>query len=148
AALTQDDVRRLDVAMDEALFVRFLQRAADLDEDLHDAVDRLTTVAGHELFEIDATAEVLHRVIEHAVAVAVVEHCDGVRMRELARDPDFLFEPREVVGADAIGAQELDRGRPSQQHVICEMDLAEAAFTDAAHELVLTELLHLADLAA
>ena len=49
AALAQDDVRRLDVAVDEAERVRLGERAADLPQDVDHAARRLRPVASHEI---------------------------------------------------------------------------------------------------
>ena len=73
-----------------------------------DARRRLRAVRSHELLEIDAAAEILHRVVEDAVgAAAVVVHRDGVRVRELAHVLHLALEAIEVLGADASGSSSL-----------------------------------------
>ena len=84
--------------------VRLAERAAHLREDLRDAAAAAAARAADEVLEIDAAAEVLHRVVEDAVgAAAVVVDRDGVRVRELAHVLHLALEPLEVLGADAIG---------------------------------------------
>jgi hypothetical protein len=93
--------------------------------------------------------EVLHRVVEDAVGAApVVEHRDGVGVRELAHVLHLALEPIEVLGADLVGQEELDRGRAAQQRVARAVHRAVAALADLAIERVLAELHRLADLPA
>jgi hypothetical protein len=129
--------------------VCFVQRAADLPEDLRDAAARLRSVLADELLKIDSAAEVLHRVIEDAVvAAAVVVDGDRVRMGELTHRLHLAFEAREDLGTDAIGEHLFDRRRSPQHHVMREVDDAHATFTDLAIERVLAELLRGLDLLA
>ena len=88
--------------------VRLLERAAHLHEDLATRAAGCGPCLLHELLEIDAAAEILHRVVEDAVgAAAVVEDGDGVRMGQLAHVLDLALEALEVVGADASGGSSL-----------------------------------------
>ena len=78
----QNDVGRLDVAMDDPKAVRFRERAADLSQDVNDAPRRQSAVASNQLLEIDAVEE-LHRVVEDAVRCpSIVVNRYGIRVRE------------------------------------------------------------------
>jgi hypothetical protein len=66
ASRAEDDVRRLDVAMDEADRVRLAERAGNLRDDVCDACGRHRAGLRDDLFEI-APYEQLHRVVEDAV---------------------------------------------------------------------------------
>ena len=96
AALGEDDVGRLDVAVEEPALVRFPERSRHLRQDADDPPGRLCAVAPHQLFEVDAV-EILHRVIEDAVRRApVVVDRDRVRMSELRGELHFALEAAQV----------------------------------------------------
>src|SRR5580704_11462109 len=107
---------------------------------MDDSRGLLRTVLLDQLVEVDAI-DVLHRVIEPAVAMPVVEDRDGVRVAELAGLLDFVLEPHEVLGTDEIRAQQLQRGGSAQQQVLGEIHLAEATLADQAAYAVDAELL-------
>jgi hypothetical protein len=71
ATVTQDDVRRLDVTMDQSNAVRLRQRAADLLEHVERAFDRHRPLLRDQTFEIDPV-EKLHRIVEEAVRRATI----------------------------------------------------------------------------
>jgi hypothetical protein len=58
--IRHEQVRRLDVAVNEADFVHFDERVRRLFEQMHDACRRHRTVVFHEPLQIDAVEE-LHR---------------------------------------------------------------------------------------
>ena len=66
AAVGEDDVRRLDVPVDQADPVRLRERFADLLEDVRDAGGRHRARLLHEPLEVHAV-EVLHDVVEGAL---------------------------------------------------------------------------------
>ncbi len=66
AALADQDVGRLHVAMDQRLLVRLGERAADLQRKVDHAARRQRTVDAHQTIEVDAV-DVLHRVVEDAL---------------------------------------------------------------------------------
>ena len=83
AALAQQDVGGLHVAVDEARAVGFAQRLAHLAQHVDDTARRHGPVAPDQLLEVD-TVEVLHGVVEEAVwRPAVVVDRDGVRRSQL-----------------------------------------------------------------
>jgi hypothetical protein len=86
AALAENDVGGLDVAVDQAHVVRLGQRAADLLEDVGNAGGRLRPVDVHQLLQVDAV-QVLHRVVEHAVGRAAVVEDQPWSPRPRSRSP-------------------------------------------------------------
>ena len=81
-------------------------------------------VASHQLSSVDAV-EVLHRVVEGAVAgAAVVVDLDRVGVRELARELHLALEARDQLVGGEVGLQHLDRRRPPEERVPREVDVA------------------------
>ena len=129
-----DDVRRLDVAMDDELTMSLLQRGADVREEVEAFVD------GQPLFvaeAIDVAAlDVLHDEIRPAIrGASAVEQLRDVRMTERRENAPFAFEaPVDVFGAsgafdefERAALRELDAG------AFDEIDRAHAAAPDLAN---------------
>ena len=107
-ALVQQDVLRLDVAVDHALGVGVMQRGGDLPDEAERLIDRELPLAGEPLAQRVARDEG-HDVVEQ-VAIArgrghqpgIVERQD-VRMVEPGGDPDLAGE--------SVGAEQASRAR-------------------------------------
>ena len=107
----QEDVVRLDVAMDDALRVRPADRVADLAEDGHEIGDSESQVgwfaalpAPERLAERDPD-DAPHREIGAAIGMALeVEDRDDVRMFDLGVDTRFAHQPvnRIPAGQDVL----------------------------------------------
>ena len=82
--LAEQDVGRLDVAVDEAVAVGGVQRAADLRDDVRRALRREASVGAHERPQVRAVDEA-HDDEQHAVALARVVHGDDVRVLDRGR---------------------------------------------------------------
>ncbi len=135
----EDNVRRLDVAMDEANAVGFDQRLADLHKDADHSPIGLRAVADGELLEVDPV-EVLHGVVEDPLRrPAVVEDRDGVRVSKLAGELDLALEPGDRPLIGLLGFEKLDGGRPAQHGMLGPVDDAHAALADLALERVSPE---------
>jgi hypothetical protein len=141
AALAEDDVRRLHVAVDEASAVRLGEGACDLAEDVDHPVRRHRAVLRHEALEVRAL-EIFHRVVEDARrGTAVIVYRDRIGMREATRLLDLTLEARDRVVAGALRREHLDGGGAAEEHVLREEDAAHAALADLLLEDVLAELL-------
>ena len=80
AALAEDDVGRLDIAVDQAALVSLHECAAHLREDVNDSGRLLRAVLRDEIVERE-TIQVLHRIVEDpGRGSAVVEDRDRVRV--------------------------------------------------------------------
>ena len=105
APASEDDVGRLDVAVDEADAMRLGQRAANLAQDVDDAPLGLGAELPHQLVEVDA-AQVFHGEIEQALrGVPVVIDRDRVGMGELAGHLDLVLEARGGGFVGHVGAR-------------------------------------------
>jgi hypothetical protein len=106
----QDDVGRLDVAVDHVLAVRVGQRRQDLAANVQGTHWLQWAVLGQHVFE-RAAGDVLHD-DEGRIRNAVVDDGHAVGMREAAHGLELALEafPRLRVGGKAR-VQELDRYR-------------------------------------
>ena len=87
------DVRRLDIAMDDAARFRGDQRARRLFDRFQRLRDRQRSASLHARFERFALHQ-LHRVKAFAILFAVMDDARDVRMLNLRRGPRFAQETR------------------------------------------------------
>ena len=132
----EQDVLRLDVAVDEPLVVREREPARDLQPQL----DRLTRAQRpslrHQLlqvhpvhvFEDDELAPILLAPVDHRDDVRVSQLRDGARLA--AEALDVVVVPRELL------VQDLQRDRPFEQAVVRAVDARHAARADELLELI------------
>ena len=98
------------------------------------ALQRQRTLARDQGFQRESV-DVFHRVVEQSVRrVAIVVDLDGVRMPQLADQPNFAFEARCLLVTGAVPLQDLDRRGPFEQRVAGEMHGGTAAFRQFALE--------------
>ena len=82
--------------MDDALAMRFAQRAQHLAGNAREPFARQRPFERDELAEISSVQQ-LHRVVpEPVVRRPVVEHANGVRMRQLGEGAHLAFEAQEA----------------------------------------------------
>ena len=112
--LGDEDVRRLDVTMDEALLVRGVEGLRDLREEVDGALRLECTVLGDDLREIGAF-DVTHREEEQAVLVSGLVDRDDVRVVERSRDPRLAQETlAEALVLGELGGDHLERDLASE----------------------------------
>jgi hypothetical protein len=81
--------------------------------------------------------DVLHREKVLAAGFGDVVHAADVRMRHLPRQPDFLMEARQPVGAmRELLRQELERDRLSQLQIVRTIHFAHAAAAKQSDDAV------------
>jgi len=101
--LRQEQVRRLDVAVEQAGVVRFGERAARLHQHVDHARRRLRPVCAHELREIDALEQLHHEEERSVVGDAVIVELDRVARAQRRERLLFvglaLMHPRVTGGA-------------------------------------------------
>ncbi len=137
-AIGEEDVARLEIAVDDAEPVGLAQRAADLAGDQRHA--RLVEGALFAERPMEgAPLDVLHRdVVEVLAVLTVVEDGDRVRVRELGRRRRLEEEALVELGvaiALVLGAQHLERAEPPERRLLGLVDLAHPAPGDHRDDL-------------
>ena len=114
-----EDVLRLDVAVDDVHLVRRLDGARDLRADVQRARDVQLPLAVDELAELDPL-EVLHHEEERAVGGGPgVGDVDDVGVRDLRGGARLAPQPLDEIGRLAVGrVQDLERHAPADVDVL------------------------------
>ena len=134
AVVADEDVRRLEIAMDDAVIVDMLEGRADLEGDVDRVAPREAAAMLDQVVE-PAPLDELHRVPVLSVFVAGVVELDDVRMRELGERLDLALEALEEAGVlGELGGEDLDGGASAGDFFLGEMDASHAAATDLARE--------------
>ena len=134
-AALQQDVLRLDVAMDHAEAVRVAERIGDFARDADRFVDRQLAVA------LEARAQRLagdqrHHVVEQAVGLAAVEQRQDVRMLQARRGADLGEEALAAERRAQVGVQHLDGDVAIVLEIVREVHGGHAALAELAVEAV------------
>ena len=129
AVLVEQEVGRLDVAVEHAAAVRVRQRGRDVTTDAR----RLRDGQARALVEHRPQASTLEKFEDHErhFVLAPVVHGDDVRMMERRRELRLGPEPaqeRRVLGEGCV--QHLDRDAPAQPRVLGHVDAPARAGTD------------------
>jgi hypothetical protein len=127
AARGHEDVRRLDIAMDDACGVGGIQRVRDVVRDAHPR--RIRQAAGRDQAVERGPLEVLHRDERTAIFFTnVIDRADA-GMIQCRGCLGFAVEAiaRNWIARDVIGEQ-LERDKPVQAAVFGLVDHAHAAF--------------------
>ena len=136
ALLVDEDVLRLDVAVDDAARVRGAERAGDLDRVGDRLVDRQAPHAADPLLERLAL-DVLEDDVGPAVLLARVDHADDVRVVELGDGARLAPEALELVGVRRdLAVHELDRDLALERRVERAIDRRHPTGADLGVEAV------------
>ena len=137
----EEDVLRLEIAVDDAAHVRGAERARDLADDAERVLDaeRAAAHAGVERLAV----EHLHDEVGAAVGVgAEVEDLHDAGVGDRGRGARLVEEAGDDVGAARVlRVEHLDRDPAWQQQVRAEPHFAHAAGTDPIDQPVRPDLL-------
>ncbi len=121
AAVVEQNILRLDVAVDHAMPVRVVERARHLARETHRVVDRELMLAG-EPGAKRLPFDVRHHVEEQPVRVAALEQRQDVRVLELSRGLDLGEESLGAERRREVRMQHLDRDVAIVLEVVREVD--------------------------
>ena len=130
AVAADEDVRRLDVAVDDAAVVRGLDGAGGLGGEARGLARGQDPLLAQDRGEVLALDE-LHDDVRARRVVAEVEHGDDVRVVERRGGLCLVAEAGEEVGVLAVlGPQELDRDVALELGVAGAVDRGHAALPE------------------
>jgi hypothetical protein len=138
ARAADDDVVRLDVAMDDAMLVRFGESIGDAASDAADI--RLRQRAARDEGRERLAFDELHH--DERAPFRFLERMDrrNVRVVELRGGSRFAPHARDCFGVRSnLLREDLDRDVAAEARVLCPPDLAHAAGADASDQLVRAE---------
>ncbi len=128
--LRDEDVRGLDVAMDEALLVRGVERFRDLGEDVERAPGLERPFLGHEAGEVRAL-DVAHGEIKEPVLIARLVDRDHVRVVEGGGDPRLAQEAlAEALVLGELGRDHLEGDLAPESRFLGTVDRTHASAAD------------------
>ena len=133
--VAQQNVLGLDVAVDDAVAVRVVERQRCLARDAHRLANRQLSLARHPVAERLALHE-RHRVPELTARVARVVDGQDVRMLKLGSEFDLALESLGTERRGEIGEQDLEGDRPVALFVDGEIHCRHAAATELSIDAV------------
>ena len=137
--LVEQDVRRLDVAVDEAVAVGGVERAGDLGDDVGRAFGSELVLGAHERAQI-GPVDVAHDDEQHALALARVVDGDDVRVLDGGRRLGFGDEAlSEVLVVGERGRDDFQRDRPLQAELRRAIDDAHPTAAGEPFDAVIDE---------
>ena len=134
-ALGEEDVFRLDVAVDDAVAVRVVECVGGLTRQANRVLDRKLPFALEAMPQAFALDE-RHREPQPGSGLAGIQHAEQMRMLKTSGESDFLLE---AIGAERrgdVGMQNLQRDRPVVSEVVREKNGREPAAADLMLEPV------------
>ena len=135
AVLVEQDVRRLDVAVDDALPVGIRERAGDLRQQPGGRLEVPRAALERPLQR--ASAQPAHHEVRALRISPVVVERNEVRMLELGDESRLRLEPAHERGlVDQLGADHLDRDLAPDRRLVRAIDDADVAAADLLAELV------------
>ena len=140
----QQQVGRLDVAMDDALELRVVERAAALEHVFHHAVERQQVVRMDVFFQ-RAAGHIFHHDVIRFVAEYRFVGRDDVRMDELARQRGLVLQLLAILPAEPRVVEEflldhLDGDLAVLERVVSQIDHAGPALSQFLDQAIRAEI--------
>src|SRR5205085_1797938 len=137
-----ENIRRLDIAVNNTLAVRIVERVENLRHDLHNGCRRETLVALEAFLELapfdelhgDEPGAAFFSEIVDRNDVGVTQASGGLRLASKARDDVLRVLARELIGADRF-----QRDDAFDERIVAFVNDAHGAATDLAPDLILAE---------
>jgi hypothetical protein len=130
------DVGRLDVAVDQPVGMGLVERRADLGHQVDRALGIERAFVVQQPAQVGAV-DVAHRQEDHAVGLAEVEDLDDMGMPQSGRDLRLAQEapPHAVVARQAVG-QDLERDAPAVADPLGPVHRTARAFADELDDAI------------
>ncbi len=145
AVVDGHDVRRLDVAVHDALVVHVLQRFGEVVADVRDVLERHRTLLQRAL-EVDPLDELHHEIDAWAQSVRVVdtrvEKGDYAVVGEVGDHLGLRLLLADLIGADLSRREHLDGDVATESLIVGAPDGGHAAAADALDEVIPTSKRH------
>ncbi len=123
----EDDVLRLEIAVDDVEVVRLAERGEDLDHDVDDALEGEEALLVHHAGEV-LPAQVLHHQVELPAVLPEVDHGDRVGVVEAARGARLRDEAdRGALVAEQVRVDDLDGDRAAERLLLGAVHAPHAA---------------------
>ena len=135
--MLKEDVLRLQVAMDDAVLMRIVERARNRDGDAYRLVNGELTLAVEPVPQRLAL-DVRHHIVQESVGSPRIEQREEIGMLEVRRNADLAQEPLGAEHRAEVGAQKLERDVPVVSEVASEIHRRHATATELALDLVAT----------
>ena len=126
-----ENVVRLDIAVDDVVRVGMLQRVGDVAGDLEGALDGELLLALNEGAE-RVPVDVRHRVVQDVVGLSGAEHRHDARMVQHPRDLNLSTESLEIHASGELRSKHLDDHAPPYDRVVGDEDLRHTAAAQLA----------------
>ena len=136
SAVVQQNVLRLDVAVDDAVPVRIVERGSHLGGDPHGVRDREMLLPCQPVAE-RFTLHERHDVIRGAVHHPAVDEAEDMGMLERGDSLDLAQEPLGPDDGGELGAQDLDRDLAVVLQVLGQVDRGHAALAELPLDAVM-----------
>jgi hypothetical protein len=131
----QQDVFRLDVAMDDAACVRVGERVGDILSDPNRVLERELLLAGDPLAQ-GVSFDVRHHVVQMAVGLAGIVEREDVRVTELSGDLDLPEEALRPKAGRQFAVQHFDGNRSVVPEISGEVNRGHPPAAELALERV------------
>ena len=139
AVAADQQVGRLDIAMDDVELIGVLQSGGDLLDDVQRPHDGNFAPLVDDLVQV-GPVDVFHRDVKVAVGFAAVVDGDDIVMPQLRSRLSFRFEPFDERGIGGpFARQNLERHQPLQFGVLRQVDGPHSARPDLLQDLILAE---------
>ena len=132
----EQNVLGLDVAMDDAVAMRVVERDRHLDRDLHRVVDRELAFAIEPLAQRFAGDERHHVVQQMIRRLSRIVECQNIRMTDLRGQLDFAAEAFRTECHPEVRKQHLDGYLAIMPEIFREINSRHASASQLAHDLV------------
>ncbi len=130
---------RFDVAVDEVLGMRVVQRLGDLFDVVYDLEKRDARPLGVAMAQ-RALRSVVHHEVGRAAFDAKIQHTHDMRVGQARNRLSLRAKSIDIMACQA-GKQEFDSGLCLEVNVFAKIDLGEATLPQQANETIVTQAL-------